>query len=306
MTDEVPQCEQDPSPAQYREHRRPQPRLQHVPEGPEIRRVADQLAKVLVNRPLNAVWFRFPQLQAQAASLLSSPIRDVRSWGKALLIEFDDGRTLYSHNQLYGRWFVCKAGTRPATNRDLRVVLETATHAALLYSASEIDLLQPGAWQVHPFLGRLGPDVFAASTTPAFLRRRLLSPRFAKRALGGLLMDQQFLAGLGNYLRSEILFAAGVHPDRRAGDLDDATIALLARQIPAMARRAYLTAGETAPKAWVRARKAAGRPHRACRHLVFEREEEPCAACGTSIRRVDYSGRRLYLCPTCQPEPLKP
>lgn len=275
-----------------------------MPEGPEIRRVADKLAKVLVARPLCAVWFRFSRLQAQAESLQASHVRDIRSWGKALLMEFDDGRTLYSHNQLYGRWFVRKAGTRPATNRDLRVVLETPSHAALLYSASEIALLEPGEWQAHPFLCRLGPDVFADTTTPAFLRRRLASPRFAKRALGGLLMDQQFLAGLGNYLRSEILFAAGVHPDRRAGDLDDSTLALLARQIRALARRAYLTAGETAPKAWVQARRAAGLPRRACRHLVFEREEEPCATCGTSIRRIDYSGRRLYLCPNCQPAPL--
>ncbi|MCC5887706.1 MAG: endonuclease VIII [Gammaproteobacteria bacterium] len=272
-----------------------------MPEGPEIRRVADHLADVLLQRPLSTVWFRFPHLQAQAPSLLPLRIRDIRSWGKALLIEFDDGRTLYSHNQLYGRWFIRKAGTRPATNRDLRVALETPTHAALLYSASEIELLDPGAWRVHPFLGRLGPDVFAPGTTPAFLRRRLRSPRFRKRTLGGLLMDQQFLAGLGNYLRSEILFAARLHPDRRAGDLDDDALALLARQIRALARRAYLTAGETAPKAWVRARQAAGLPRRACRHLVFERDEEPCPACGTEIRRMDCSGRRLYFCPRCQP-----
>jgi len=116
-------------------------------------------------------------------------------------------------------------------------------------------------------------------------------------------MDQQFLAGLGNYLRFEILFAAGLHPDRRAAELDDSTLALLARQIRALARRAYLTAGETAPKPWVRARRAAGLPRRACRHLVFEREEEPCASCGTRIQRVDYSGRRLYFCPSCQPAP---
>lgn len=274
-----------------------------MPEGPEIRRVADELAKVLVDRPLATVWFRFPRLQQQAESLQASRIRSVRSWGKALLIEFEDGRTLYTHNQLYGRWFLNKAGSRPATKRDLRVVLETERHAALLYSASEIDLIEPGAWQAHPFLGRLGPDVFAASTTPAFLRRHLVAPGFAKRALGGLLMDQHFLAGLGNYLRSEILFAARVHPDRRAGDLDDADLARLARQIRALSRRAYLTAGETAPKAWVKARQAAGLPRRACRHLVFERDDEPCATCDTPIRRIAYTGRRLYFCPRCQPAP---
>lgn len=274
-----------------------------MPEGPEIRRVADRLGGVLLAQPLTSVWFRFPHLQASAEDLARHRIRTVRSWGKALLMEFDDGRTLYSHNQLYGRWFIRRAGNRPQTNRDLRLAIETPKHAALLYSASEIALLAPGDWQAHPFLGRLGPDVFAPGTTPAFLRRRLRSDRFQKRALGGLLMDQQFLAGLGNYLRSEILFTAGVHPDQRAGDLDDATLTLLARQIRALARRAYLTGGETAPKAWVRARKAAGLPRRACRHLVFEREEEPCATCGARIRRVEYGSRRLYLCPDCQPKP---
>lgn len=275
-----------------------------MPEGPEIRRAADELAEVLTDRPLAQVWFRFPHLEACSAGLAQERIREVRAWGKALLIEFDGGRTLYTHNQLYGRWYIRRAGKRPSTGRDLRVAIETERHAALLYSASEIELLDPGAWQAHPFLGKLGPDVFAASTTPAFLRRRFCSPRFRGRALGGLLMDQGFLAGLGNYLRSEILFAAGVHPDQRARDLDDAHLAHLCRQIRALARRAYLTAGETAPKGWVRARQALGLPRRACRHLVFERDDEPCPRCGAGIRRLDCAGRRLYLCGSCQPATL--
>ena len=274
-----------------------------MPEGPEIRREADRIGRVLVDRPLTRVWFRFPRLQPHADTLAAGRIAAVRAWGKALLIEFDDGRTLYSHNQLYGRWYVVAAGRTPATNRELRVALETATHRALLYSASEIELLDPGAWQVHPFLSKLGPDVFAAGTTPAFLVRRLRDPRFARRALGGLLMDQSFLAGLGNYLRSEILFAARLHPAERPRDLGDAALLSLARQIRALARRAYRTRGETAPKPWVRARAAQGLPRRACRHLVFERDEEPCAECGSRIRREMIAGRRLYLCPLCQPLP---
>lgn len=274
-----------------------------MPEGPEVRREADRISAVLVDRPLTGVWFRFPHLAARGADLAERRVRDVRSWGKALLIEFDDGRTIYSHNQLYGRWYVVAAGRTPATGRDLRLALETAGHRALLYSASEIDLLEPGAWRAHPFLSKLGPDVFAPTTTPAFLARRLRGSRFAGRALGGLLMDQSFLAGLGNYLRSEILFAARVHPARRPLDLDDADLRELCRQIRALARRAYRTKGETAPKAWVRARAAQGLPRRACRHLVFERDEEPCPVCATAIRRTEVAGRRLYLCPACQPEP---
>jgi endonuclease-8 len=276
-----------------------------VPEGPEVRRAADRIARVLVDRPLAQVWFRFPRLQRHAETLRAQRILAVRSRGKALLVDFADGRTLYTHNQLYGRWYVQRAGARPTTGRELRLVLETDTHAALLYSASEIDLLEPGQWRAHPFLGRLGPDVFDPATTPAFLRRRLRSSAFARRSLGGLLMDQTFLAGLGNYLRSEILYTAGVHPDARACDLDDETLGALSRAIRALAFRAYRTRGETATKAWVRARRAAGHPRRASRHWVFEREEEPCPRCGTTILRREVASRRLYLCPRCQPAPAR-
>ncbi|MEE2891293.1 MAG: endonuclease VIII [Pseudomonadota bacterium] len=275
-----------------------------MPEGPEIRREAVRLAKVLVDQPLERVWCRFPGVNKRARSLKSAGVSSVRSWGKALLTGFSDGRTIYSHNQLYGVWYVVPQGTEPETGRDLRLALETSTHRALLYSASEIDLLGAGELMSHPFLAKLGPDVFDDGTTPALLRKRMRSRPFARRPVGRLLMDQHFLAGLGNYLRTEILFAARIHPHRRPMDLADSELGELARQIRRMAFRAYETKGETATRAFVSARKRQGLPRRACRHWVFEREEEPCPVCGTKIRRETVDGRRLYLCPNCQRVPL--
>ena len=63
--------------------------------------------------------------------------------GKALLIRFEQGLTLYAHNQLYGRWYLNKRGTFPKTGRSLRVALHTETDSALLYSASDIAVLLP-------------------------------------------------------------------------------------------------------------------------------------------------------------------
>jgi endonuclease-8 len=274
-----------------------------MPEGPEIRRAADGLAEALCHRPLTTLWFHTAALNRRAKALRDQTIVAVRPWGKALLTEFESGWQIYSHNQLYGRWMVVPSGTRPETKRSLRVVLENDEAAALLYSASDISVLAPGEWQTHPFLSRLGPDIFHPKTTPALLRRRLGSSRFARRPLGALLMHQPFLAGLGNYLRSEILYAARLHPAMRAGDLDRDGAGRLSRAMTQLAERAYRTHGETAPKSWVRARLRLGEGWQQARHWVFEREGLPCPSCEAPVTRIPFDGRRLYLCTLCQEAP---
>ena len=155
-----------------------------MPEGPEIRRAADALGAALLERPLTTLWFHRADLRRRGKALAGRPIVAVRPWGKAMLTEFEGGWQLYSHNQLYGRWMIVPSGSRPETKRSLRVVLENAEEAALLYSASDISILAPGEWQSHPFLSRLGPDIFHGDTTPARLRARLRTGALPGSPLG--------------------------------------------------------------------------------------------------------------------------
>ena len=112
-----------------------------MPEGPEIRRAADQLAAAMVGKPLTEVWFAFPALKTYEPALMGETIDAFETRGKALLTHFSNGLTLYSHNQLYGVWRVVPSGTEPNTSRQLRVRLGNADRAILLYSASDIELL---------------------------------------------------------------------------------------------------------------------------------------------------------------------
>src|SRR3546814_10954696 len=73
-----------------------------MPEGPEIRRAADRLAKAVVGERLVSAWFAFPALKRFEKSLREAVIESITPHGKALLTRFDNGWTLYSHNQLYG------------------------------------------------------------------------------------------------------------------------------------------------------------------------------------------------------------
>ena len=179
-----------------------------MPEGPEIRRAADKLEAAIKGEPLTDAWFAFPQLQPYQSLLIGQRVTHIATRGKALLTHFSGGLTLYSHNQLYGVWRVVDAGVEPQSNRVLRVRLQTASKAILLYSASDIDILTAEQVAHHPFLLRVGPDVLDMTLTVEEVKARLLSAKFRHRQFSGLLLDQAFLAGLGNYLRVEILWQA--------------------------------------------------------------------------------------------------
>jgi endonuclease-8 len=270
-----------------------------MPEGPEIRRTADRLAAAVVGEAVSRAEFAFPQLRHFERELPGARILSITPRGKALLTAFDSGWTLYTHNQLYGVWKVTRPGERPDTARSLRLALETARAAILLYSASDIEIRRSDEIQAHPFLQGLGPDVLDLSLTSDDVIVRLASPTFRRRALGGLLLDQGFLAGLGNYLRAEVLWDVGLHPGTRPADLDATQRARLAQSLLSIPRLSYSTRG-IEPAQGMRADLVAHEGER-FRFRVFKREGQPCERCGTPIERTRANSRPCFLCPRCQP-----
>jgi|SRR5688500_167117 len=269
-----------------------------VPEGPEIRRAADRLAAAAVGRELVRVWFAFPALKPFEPGLVGRRIEAISPQGKALLTCFDNGLTLYSHNQLYGVWRIEAPGDPAHASRSLRVALETADVALRLYSASDVAILRDDEIRSHAFLSRLGPDVLDPALDASRIVDRLGEPRFRNRSLGSLLLDQGFLAGMGNYLRSEVLFNARLRPERRPGELDAAQLRRLAKALLDVPRRSYRSRGIEAA-AGMKSDYLTDTPD-SFRFAVFDREGLPCPACGGPIRRLESGSRRLYLCPACQ------
>lgn len=262
-----------------------------MPEGPEIRRAADRLEAAIKGKELTDVWFAFASLQDMQHLLVGERVVDIETRGKALLTHFSNGLTLYSHNQLYGVWRVVKTGTEPKTNRVLRVRLAAADKTLLLYSASDIELLNAEGVASHPFLNRIGPDVLDMSLTTEDVRERLLSKRFRRRQLSALLLDQSFLAGLGNYLRVEILWQAGVAGTRRAEDLSETQCDALAEGMLSIPRLSYHT----------RRRGKESVHHGAVFSFkVFHRAGKKCPRCGATIEKTSLSSRPFYWCPACQ------
>ena len=274
-----------------------------MPEGPEIRRLRDRLANSLAGQIASRIHFHLPSLAEWNGRFDGVRIADIESRGKALLIHLGNEYSLYSHNQLYGRWEVVTPGNLPDTRRQLRLAIEVPEAWALLYSASDIQVWPTDELPGHPFLSRLGPDVLDESLTLERVLGRLASPRFRNRRLGSLLTDQSFVAGLGNYLRCEILHCAGLHPDLRPADLPMGRLVALAGRMLQLPRQSYRTGGITNDLERAKKLEKAGASFEEYRFHVFRREGLPCYHCGTPIVKERRGGQVCYLCPRCQEAP---
>ena len=272
-----------------------------MPEGPEIRQSADAIGKVLENKRLLNAEVGLPALRSHRTQLIGQKVLRVTSWGKAMLIHLENALSIYSHNQLYGVWYVFPKGQPPETNRSLRLALHTDTHSAVLYSASDISIWDTQDLHQQPLLSKLGPDILSEKLDLQTIANRLTSEIFRRRKLCSLYLDQHFLAGIGNYLRSEILFFAGLHPDFRPVDLSEKHIEKLSAMSLSVTNRSYLTKGYTVDETRYNAAITSNVDYEQSRFMVFDREGLPCRVCGTPIERLNRNSRRLYVCPNCQP-----
>jgi formamidopyrimidine-DNA glycosylase len=155
------------------------------------------------------------------------------------------------------------------------------------------DLYEPGEEDKHPLISRLGPDPFSEEFTVEYL-----AEAFSRKAsVKGLLLDQSFVAGLGNIYVDEVLFAAGVHPTRKAHTLDREEIQNLHVATRDILRRAIELRGTTFDSY----HDAFGETGKFQHKLkVFTRAGEPCLECGTEIVKSRVAGRGTHTCPSCQ------
>ena len=271
-----------------------------MPEGPEIWRAAQGLARVLDGNVVELAEFTQARLHNYGNALSGQRVVSVTARGKALVSRFDNNLALYSHNQLYGRWYIMARDKLPKTNRTLRVALHTATHSALLYSASDIEVLDEAELAHHPYLARLGPEALDETVGWREVVARMEDSRFHRRSLASLYLDQHFIAGIGNYLRTEILHDAKLDPASRPADLSRGEKGRLARATLELTRQSLATKGVTNKSARVRRMKKQGASRAEYRFAAFARAGEACYGCGGEIERREMGSRRIYVCPECQ------
>jgi formamidopyrimidine-DNA glycosylase len=156
------------------------------------------------------------------------------------------------------------------------------------------DLYDPERVGEHPLISRLGPDPFSQDFSPDYLSGILNR----KAAIKGLLLDQSVVAGLGNIYVDEVLFAAGVHPTRKANTLDSVEVGEIHSATRDILREAIELRGTTFDSYHDAFGETGKYQHRL---KVFTHAGEPCPVCGTEIQKLRVAGRGTHVCPTCQP-----
>ena len=272
-----------------------------MPEGPETLIEAEKLASVLVNKKLTQVFFYHAEPDSFRKKLESSTVKSVTPQGKSLLINFKNGLSIYSHNNLYGKWKVL--GKNEAENKNpissLRLSLSTHKEHACLFSASDIRVVPTKNVTDIDYVKTLGPSCLDKKLTKKMIIARFQNPKLAKRKLKSLLLDQKFIAGIGNYLRNEILFFAGIHPETTVGSLDQDAISQLAHAIREIPDRSYQSGGFTRHKSEYGDLSKVEEPKK-LRFYVYGRMNLPCYRCKNKILRLSDSSQPVYVCPSCQ------
>jgi formamidopyrimidine-DNA glycosylase len=147
-------------------------------------------------------------------------------------------------------------------------------------------------------IGHLGPEPLSRQFTAAALGLRLAA---RNRHLKPLLLDQGFLAGLGNIYADEALWHAGLHPLTRSSALNEKQVRRLHRAIRRVLRKGLANFGTTlgrgAANYYSLERGAGGNEEKL---KVFRRQGLPCPRCRTTIQRLVVAQRGTHICPACQ------
>ena len=297
-----------------------------MPELPEVETVARDLQRVVAGATIREAtihWdrtIRHPQPPDRfVAEVAGATIGRVTRRAKTVLLHFEDGRVMTVALRMTGALIV----TTPGTPADpyARVVFDLDDGRQVRYrdvrKFGRIGLWPGGGLRsVGAGRGARSKRVAEGATNyrigevfsghgPEPLQRGFTAKRFAERLsrrsakLKTLLLDQSFIAGVGNIYADEALWRARLHPLRAADTLDAGEVRRLHRAVRQVLRQGIANRGSSFSD-YV---GADGEPGQNAERLaVYRRTEQPCFRCGHRIERIVVGQRSTHFCPHCQPE----
>lgn len=270
-----------------------------MPELPEVETVARGLREFLVGRIITGVTVCWPRTIAQPAvddfqeRIAGQRVVSVSRRGKYVVVGLEQSYLLI-HLKMSGRLGVVPAGEALDGHTHTRFDLDDGRQLRFrdVRKFGRVHLVDDPA----EVTAGLGPEPMADDFEFDDFRR-LLARRSGR--LKSLLLNQTFVAGLGNIYADESLFAARLHPLRKADTLLPEEQARLYEAIRTVLNRAIEGRGTTLDDGgYVDARGQAGAYQEQI--AVYGRKGEACLVCHASIERIIVGGRSTHFCPRCQ------
>ena len=276
-----------------------------MPELPEVETTVSLLRPRLAGRRIRAVevaWSRTLGGRSPAEfrrRVVGCRIAGLRRRAKFIVLDLErDGRpagALLCHLRMSGRLYLERAGVDAGVYRRVSLTLDRGV-------LHFVDVRKFGRLSFHAdprrAFAKLGVEPLGAEFTPEWLRRGLSGRR---RMIKPLLLDQSFVAGLGNIYVDEALHRARIHPLRRSDRLDRAAAERLHCEIRRTLGEAIAREGSSFDRFY---RTPEGQPGSYQHQFrVYGRDGEPCRVCGRTIKRIVVAQRGTHVCTRCQAAP---
>jgi formamidopyrimidine-DNA glycosylase len=228
--------------------------------------------------------------------LVERKVESLERRGKYLIFHLSDGKSLIIHLRMTGSLLLDPREVA----RYARAVFQFSNGHRLVFKDRRRLGLMWLVGDVRDVVGKLGPEPLDERFTPNILQQGLSRHHIPIKAV---LLDQCIVAGIGNMYADEALFAAGIHPLRKADDLLPTEVRTLHNGIRNVLQAAINNKGASVDT-YVRPKGELGTAH--FDFKVAHRRGEPCPVCGCPIERVVVQNRGTYFCPRCQPLSHRP
>lgn len=273
-----------------------------MPELPEVETVMRSLQKKLTGLSVTGVIIdlpkviRLPGVEEFKSTLTGKEIESFGRRGKYLLVHLSGGFTLVIHLRMTGRLVYAAPGDE--IPRHTHVILKLDNGQEVRFTDTRqfgrMILAPTQSLGEVPGLRDLGREPLEKGFTRDFLRKEL---RRRRTRLKALLLDQTFIAGLGNIYVDEALHRARLHPERLANNLNPREVTRLFHAIQEVLEEGIRNRG-TSFRDYVDGDGRTGNYQELLR--VYSREGHPCPICEKPIHRIKVAGRSTFYCPCCQ------
>ena len=280
-----------------------------MPELPEVETIRRGLLKYIFGKKIQKTKILCDK------SFIGTPqigkIVDIRRFGKALILDLDNQKSLMIHLRMTGQLIYdgeerYAAGhpsdnfTAKLPNKQTRVIIELENGTLYFNDQRKFGFIKTIITkdvEKDPFIQKLAKEPW--QMTPEEFYEKL--QKHQKSLIKAAILDQSLICGLGNIYADESLFAARIHPARRAGTLTQKEAADLLIAARAVMDESIKSGGSTMAT-YVKADGTKG-DYLEKFAKVFRRDGCPCPRCGTKIIKTKVAGRGTHICPKCQPEP---